>query len=344
MEFSALEIATFLNGEIIGDPNIKINNVSKIEDGKPGTLSFLANLKYESFLYETNASVVLINADFVPSSEVKATLIKVKDAYAALSSLLDLYVKSVPEKRGIEQPNFIDQSARIDDASYLGAFCYIGKNVTLAKNVKVYPHTWIDDNCIIGDNTILYSGVKLYAGTQIGNNCVVHAGAVIGADGFGFAPLEDGSYKKIQQIGNVIIEDNVEVGANSTIDRATLGATRIKKGVKIDNLVQVAHNVVVGENTVMAAQFGVAGSTSIGQNCVFGGQAGVAGHLKVGNNVTMAAKTGATNNIKDNTLLMGAWGIEASRFRRAEAVFRNLPELVAEVNNLKKEIRKIKNE
>jgi UDP-3-O-[3-hydroxymyristoyl] glucosamine N-acyltransferase len=342
MEFTALEIASFLGGEVIGDPTVKINNVSKIEEGKPGTLSFLANLKYQHFLYETKASVVLINADFVPEKEVEVTLIKVKDSYSSMSALLELYVQSIPQKRGIENPNFVDPSANIGQNIYLGAFSYVGATTVIGNNVKIYPHVWIGDGCTIDDNTVLFSGVKVYPETRIGKNCIIHAGAVIGSDGFGFAPQEDGSYKKIHQIGNVIIEDDVEIGANTAIDCATMGSTILKKGVKLDNLVQIAHNVVVGEHTAMAAQTGIAGSTTIGSNCVFGGQAGANGHIKIGNHVIVGGKTGASNNVPDNKILMGEWGMEASRYRRVYAVFRNLPELFAEVHHLKKEIENIK--
>jgi UDP-3-O-[3-hydroxymyristoyl] glucosamine N-acyltransferase len=339
MEFTALEIASFLGGEVIGDPTIKINNVSKIEDGKQGTLSFLSNLKYTHFLYETKASIVLINSDFIPDKKVEPTLIRVKDAYTAMSALLELYVQSIPQKTGIESPNFVDPSANIGQNIYLGAFCYIGANSIIGNNVKVYPHVWIGDNCIIGDNTILFAGVKIYPETHVGKKCIIHAGAVIGSDGFGFAPQEDGSYKKIYQIGNVEIEDDVEIGANTTIDCATMGSTVIKKGVKLDNLIQVAHNVVIGKHTVIAALTGIAGSATIGDNCIFGGQAAVAGHIKIGNHVTMGGKTGASNNVPDNKIMMGEWGMDASKYRRVYAVFRNLPELFAEVNHLKKEIK-----
>jgi UDP-3-O-[3-hydroxymyristoyl] glucosamine N-acyltransferase len=341
MEFTVFEIATFLNGEVIGDPKIKIDNVSKIEEGKPGTLSFLANSKYGQYIYDTQASVVLVNENFVPEKEVKATLIKVKDAYSAMSALLDLYVQSIPQKKGIESPIFVAPSAKYGESIYLGAFCYIGENVVLGDNVKIYPHVWIGDGSIIGDHTILFSGVKIYPETRIGKNCIIHAGTVVGSDGFGFAPQENGTYKKIHQIGNVIVEDDVEIGANTTIDCATMGSTIIKKGVKLDNLVQIAHNVVVGENTVMAAQTGIAGSTSIGSNCTFGGQAGATGHIKIGNNVTIAGKSGASNNVPDNKVLMGEWAMDVSKYRRVYAVFRNLPELFHEVSQLKKEIKKL---
>ncbi|HNW50485.1 MAG TPA: UDP-3-O-(3-hydroxymyristoyl)glucosamine N-acyltransferase [Prolixibacteraceae bacterium] len=341
MEFTVLEIATFLKGEVVGDPALKVNCVSKIEEGKPGSLSFLSNLKYEPHLYDTQASAVLVNADFFPEKEVNVTLIKVKDAYTAMSSLLDLYMQSIPQKKGIESPVYLAPTATYGDEVYLGAFCYLGENVRVGNNVKIYPHVWIGDGSVIGDNTTVFAGVKIYPETLIGKNCIFHAGAVIGSDGFGFAPQPDGTYKKIYQIGNVVIEDDVEIGANTTIDCATMGSTRIKKGVKLDNLVQIAHNVVVGENTVMAAQTGIAGSTSIGSNCVFGGQGGAAGHLKIGNHVTLGGKTGASNDVPDGKILMGEWGMDASRYRRVYAVFRNLPELFQEVNHLKKELKKI---
>jgi UDP-3-O-[3-hydroxymyristoyl] glucosamine N-acyltransferase len=341
MEFTVFEIAGFLKGEIIGDSTLKINNVSKIEEGKPGTLSFLANSKYEHYIYDTQASVVLVNESFVPEKEVKATLIKVKDAYSAMSSLLDLYVQSIPQKIGIESPIFVAPTAKYGKDVYLGAFCYIGENSVVGDHVKIYPQVWIGDGCIIGDNTVIFSGVKIYPETRIGKNCIIHAGTVIGSDGFGFAPQEDGTYKKIHQIGNVVIEDDVEIGANTAIDCATMGSTVIRKGVKLDNLIQVGHNVVIGENTVMAGQCGLAGSTTIGSNCVFGGQAGAAGHLKVGNNVVMGGKSGASNDVPDGKIMMGEWAMEASRYRRVYAVFRNLPELFHEVNQLKKEIKKL---
>jgi UDP-3-O-[3-hydroxymyristoyl] glucosamine N-acyltransferase len=339
MEFTALEIATFLGGEVIGDPTVKINNVSKIEDGKPGTLSFLSNLKYSHFLYETKASVVLINADFVPEKEVETTLIKVKDAYSALSSLLELYVQSIPQKLGIETPNFVHPSAKTGQYIYLGAFSYVGANSIIGNNVKIYPHVWIGDNCTIDDNTVLFSGAKIYPETHIGKNCIIHAGAVVGSDGFGFAPLEDGSYKKIHQIGNVEIEDDVEIGANTTIDCATMGSTLIKKGVKLDNLIQVAHNVVIGKHTAIAAMSGIAGSSTIGDYCVFGGGAAITGHIKIGNHVTLGGRTGVSNNVPDNMIMMGEWGMDAAKYRRVYAVFRNLPELFTELNHLKKEFK-----
>jgi UDP-3-O-[3-hydroxymyristoyl] glucosamine N-acyltransferase len=344
MEFTAFEIASYLKGEVIGNPSVKVNTVSKIEEGKPGSLSFLANPKYTHFIYDTNASVVLVNKSFIPEKEVQATLIKVDDAYVAISQLLELYIQSIPVKKGIENPSFISPSAQYGDNIYVGAFVYLGENVKIGSNVRIYPHTWIGDGCTIDDNTVLFSGAKIYPETRIGKNCIIHAGAVIGSDGFGFAPQADGTYKKLHQIGNVILEDNVEIGANTTIDCATMGSTIIRKGVKLDNLIQIAHNVVIGENTVMAAQSGISGSVTIGRNCVFGGQSGAAGHITIGDKVTIGGKTGTSNNVPDGKVMMGEWGMDASKYRRVYAVFRNLPELAAEVNYLKKEIKKLMTE
>lgn len=340
MEFTVREIASVLGGEVIGDSDIKINNVSKIEEGIPGTLTFLANPKYNSFIYETKASVVLVNKSFVPEKEIEATLIKVQDAYEALARLMDLYIKAKPVKKGIEIPSFLANTVKYGTGIYIGAFSYIDDEVVIGNNVQIFPNCWIGRGSIIDDNSILYAGVKIYPETKIGKNCIIHAGAVIGSDGFGFAPKEDGTYKKLQQIGNVIIEDDVEIGANTTIDCATMGSTILHKGVKVDNLVQIAHNVEVGENTVMAAFVGISGSTKIGKHCVFGGQAGAAGHLNIGNNVTLGGKTGASNNIPDGKIMMGEWAMDAARFRRVYTVFKNLPELYHDFHKLKKEIKK----
>jgi UDP-3-O-[3-hydroxymyristoyl] glucosamine N-acyltransferase len=336
MELTARQIAEFLQGEIIGDEDVKINNVSKIEEGKPGTLTFLANPKYSKYIYETKASAVLVNRSFKPEGEVAATLIKVPDAYKALASLMELYIKSIPVKKGIEIPSFMGKNVKTGDDIYIGAFAYIDNDVVIGDNVHIHPHCYVGRGSIIGNNTTLYAGVKLYPETQIGANCIIHSGAVIGSDGFGFAKQDDGTYKKLHQIGNVIIEDYVEIGANTTIDCATMGSTVIKKGVKLDNLIQIAHNVEVGENTVMASLVGVSGSTTIGSGCVFGGQAGVAGHLKIGNNVILGGKTGASNNIPDNKIMMGEWAMDAAKFRRVYAVFKNLPDLYRDFYKLKK--------
>jgi len=344
MEFKATDIAAFLKGEVVGDGNVVVTNVSKIEDGKPGTLSFFANAKYESYVYNTNASIVLVNKSFEPKSEVNATLIKVDDAYQAFSSLLDLYQLTKKDTRkGIEQPSFIDETAATGDNFYLGAFGYVGKNVKIGNNVKLFPQVHIGNNVTIGDNCIFYAGTKVYDGCVIGNNCIVHAGAVIGSDGFGFAPQPDGTYKKIPQIGNVILEDNVDIGANTTIDCGTFESTIIRKGVKIDNLVQVAHNCEIGENTVIAAQTGLAGTTKVGKNCKFGGQVGLAGHLKIGDNVIIGAQSGVSNSIKDNetVLLTPAHNIKDAA--RTAIVFKNLPKLRDEVIQLRKDVKSLQN-
>lgn len=340
MELTAREIASLIQGEVFGNPDVKVNNISKIDEGVPGTITFLANPKYNSFLYETKASVVLVNHSYKLERKIEPTIIRVQDAYDSLSTLIDIFLKSIPVKKGIEPQSFVSPTAKYADGTYIGAFSYIDEGVTIGKNVQIYPNCWIGRNCVIKDNTVIFAGVKLYPETCIGENCIIHAGVVIGSDGFGFVPQENGTYKKLQQFGNVIIEDDVEIGANTTIDCATMGSTIIHKGVKIDNLVQIAHNVEVGENTVMAAFVGISGSTKIGHNCVFGGQSGTAGHLKIGNNVTLGGKTGASNDVADGKIMMGEWGMEAARFRRVYAVFRKLPELVQEIHNLKKEFKK----
>jgi UDP-3-O-[3-hydroxymyristoyl] glucosamine N-acyltransferase len=341
MEFTALQIASFLKGEVIGDQNVKINNVSKIEKGEPGTLTFLANPKYEPYIYETKASVVLVNRTFKPNKEIKATQIRVEDAYKSLALLMDLYTQSIPTKKGIEEPSFISPSANVGENTYIGAFAYIDEQVTIGANVQIHPHCWIGKQTVIKDNSVIFAGVKLYPETKIGEGCIIHAGAVIGADGFGFAPQEDGTYKKLNQIGHVIIEDDVEIGANTTIDCATMGATIIHKGAKIDNLVQIGHNVEVGDNTVIASQAGIAGSSSVGKNCIIAGQVGIAGHLKLGNRVTLAGKTGVNHNLEDNSTHMGQFSIDAKRFRRAYAVFKNLPEVYRDLNKMKREVDKL---
>ena len=278
MEFSAQQIAGFLNGTIEGDPNVKVSNFSKIEEGKPGTLTFLANLKYAHHIYNTEASIVLVNNDFKPEQPIRATLVKVENAYAALAMLLNLVEQSKSKKKGVDSTAFIAASATVSDDCYVGNFAYIGEGVKMGKNCMVYPHAYIGDHVTVGDNCVFYPHATVYENCIIGNNCILHAGSVVGADGFVFAP-EGETYKKIPQLGNVIIEDDVEIGANTTIDRAVMDSTIIHRGVKLDNLVQIAHNVEVGENTVMAAQVGIAGSVKVGKHCMFGGQVGLAGHI-----------------------------------------------------------------
>lgn len=342
MEFQATSIADFLNGTIEGDRNATVNNISKIEDGKPGTLAFLANPKYNKYIYETDATIVLVNKDFVADGEIKATLIRVDNAYEAFASLLDLYQQAKGTKSGIENPSFIDQTASVGKGVYIGAFAYIGKNVKVGDNVKIYPQAYVGDNVVVKDNTIIYAGVKIYEDCKIGESCILHAGCVIGSDGFGFAPTNSGSYKKIPQVGNVILEDFVEIGANTTIDCATMGSTIIHEGVKLDNLIQIAHNCEVGENTVMAALSGLAGSVKVGNNCTFGGQVGVAGHLTIGNNVTFGAMSGVTNNIKDDKIMLGAPAMDIAQAAKVAVVYRKLPQLREQVINLEKEMAALK--
>jgi len=343
MKFTAQQIAQLIQGEIIGNPEVLIQGVSKIEEGKPSTLAFLANPKYTHYIYTTEASVVIVNDTFTPDKPINATLIKVPDAYRAIASLLEMYEQSQPQKSGIEQPSFIHESAKVGEFLYLGAFAYIGENVKIGNHVKIYPQAYIGDNVEIKDNTIIYSGVKIYKHCKIGENCIIHAGAVIGADGFGFAPDENNNFKKIAQVGNVVIEDNVEIGANTTIDRATMGSTIIRQGVKLDNLIQVAHNVEIGANSVVAAQTGIAGSTKIGKYSMFGGQVGIAGHLSLADGLKLAAQTGVGNNVKEpNTALMGSPAFDIRQYNKAYVVFRKLPELYAQINQLSKEVDNIK--
>ncbi len=344
MNFKATEIATFLNGEITGNGDVAVSNVSKIEEGKPGTLTFLSNLKYENYIYKTNASIVLVNRDFVPREKINATLIKVDDAYQALALLLDLYEQArMSTKIGIEQPSFIDETATIGEDIYIGAFAYVGKNCKIGNNVQLYPQVYIGDNVTIDNNCILYSGVKIYHDSIIGKRCIIHASTVIGADGFGFAPQKDGNYKKIPQIGNTILEDDVEIGSNTSIDRGTMGSTIIRKGAKIDNLVQIGHNCEVGENTVMAGQVGLAGSTKIGKNCQFGGQVGSGGHITIGDNVAVGAQSGIKKDAKDGEILFGSPAIPIKDAMKSISVYKNLPTLQRDVTQLQKEVKEIKN-
>ncbi|MGD9928667.1 MAG: UDP-3-O-(3-hydroxymyristoyl)glucosamine N-acyltransferase [Mangrovibacterium sp.] len=342
MEFKAINIADFLHGTVEGDENISVSNVSRIEDGKPGTLAFLANPKYEKFLYETEASIVLVNRNFVPERPVSCTLIRVDDPYQSIASLLEMYQQAKMQKSGIEQPSFIDSSATIGDGIYVGAFAYVGARAMVGKQSKIYPQVFIGSNVKIGNNTIIYAGAKIYDDTVIGDNCIIHAGAVIGSDGFGFAPTEDGSYKKVPQVGNVIIEDDVEIGANTTIDCSTMGSTIIRKGAKLDNLIQVAHNCEVGENTVMAALTGIAGSTKVGKNCMFAGQVGIAGHITIGDGVKIGAMAGVSNSIKAGKTVLGAPAMDHDRALKTYVVYRRLPEMRDQLIELQKEIKELK--
>ncbi|MFO8001319.1 MAG: UDP-3-O-(3-hydroxymyristoyl)glucosamine N-acyltransferase [Marinilabilia sp.] len=339
MEFTAQQIAELINGEIEGDAGQIVRDVTKIEEGKPETLTFLSNPKYEQHIYTTDASVVIVNKSFEPEKPVKATLIKVDDAYQALARLLQFYESSLPRKKGIEQPSFIDSSAKVGEFIYVGAFAYIGENAKIGNNVQIWPGTFIGENVEIGDDTIIYSGVKVYKHCRIGRACIIHAGVVVGSDGFGFAPDESGEYQKIPQIGNVIIEDHVEIGANTTIDRGTMGSTLIRSGAKLDNLVQVAHNVEIGKHTVIAAQTGIAGSSKIGSNCMFGGQVGVSGHIKIANKTKFAAQSGAGKSItKENTAHMGSPAFDAMQYNKSYVIFRKLPELYKQLQEIQKKI------
>ncbi|XCI75399.1 MAG: UDP-3-O-(3-hydroxymyristoyl)glucosamine N-acyltransferase [Flavobacteriales bacterium] len=337
MEFTAQQIAEFLKGEVVGDPLTQISRFSKIEAGQKGTLSFLANPKYTRYIYATTASVVIVNRDFVPEKEIFPTLIKVENAYQAFTKFLVLYEETLKkEKCGIEQPSFISPSAQMGKNVYIGAFCYVGENVILGDNVKIYPNTFIDDDVQIGSHTIIYSGAHLYAATHIGKHCIIHSGSVIGSDGFGFTPDTQHTYHKIPQLGKVVVEDFVEIGACCTIDRATLDATIICSGVKLDNQIQVAHNVEIGANTVIAAQTGIAGSTKIGQGVIIGGQVGIVGHLKIGDQVKIAAQSGVSKNLPDHAVVQGSPAFPVQQHKRCYVHFKNLPDLAKRLDQLEK--------
>ncbi|MFO7723708.1 MAG: UDP-3-O-(3-hydroxymyristoyl)glucosamine N-acyltransferase [Bacteroidales bacterium] len=342
MKVTAKIVADFTKGELIGNPDEVVTDVSKIEEGKKGTLAFLANPKYEKYLYTTEASIVLINKDLPVDGNVKPTLIRVDNAYDAFTSLLELYTKMVPEKKGIEQPSFIDPTAKTGENVYIGAFSYIGPGVTLGNNVKIYPQCYIGDFTQVQDNTVIYPGVRIYHGCYVGNNCTIHSGVVIGGDGFGFVQQPDQQYRKIPQVGNVIIEDNVEIGSNVTIDRATMGSTIIRKGVKFDNLIQIGHNVEVGENTVIVSQAGIAGSTKVGRNCQIGGQVGLAGHLKIGDNVKIGAQSGVSNNLKEGETVLGSPALDVTKQIKAMIVYKSLPEMSRRIAELEREIKRLK--
>ncbi len=328
MEFKAQQIADFLRGEIEGNPEVTVHTISKIEEAKEGSLTFLSNPAYAPFIYKTGASIVLVNNDFIPEKTLKPTLVRVENAYESLAQLLNLYQQNLPQKRGVSEMSSISQSAVIGKDIYVGEFSVIDENVKIGNNVKIYPNCYIGDNVEIGDNTIINAGVKIYTNCFIGKDCNIHSGAVIGADGFGFAPQSDNNYMKVAQIGNVILEDHVEIGANTTIDRATMGSTVIKKGVKLDNLIQVAHNVVIGENTVIAAQTGIAGSSKVGKNCMIGGQVGISGHINVGDEVKIAAQSGLSSNVRNKKIIMGAPAFDHDKYIKAYIHFRNFEKIV----------------
>lgn len=342
MEITVAQLAAMVHGTVDGDGSVRINNYSKIEEATEGCLTFLANVKYTHYIYTTNASAVLVRNDFQPEQPIKATLIRVEDPYKTLADLLNMVSAQTPEKKGIEQPSFISEGVNVPEDAYVGAFAYIGSGVKMGKGVKIYPQVFVGDNVTLGDNVILYPGVKVYHGCKIGNRCIIQGGATIGGDGFGFAPKEDGTYEKISQIGIVILEDDVEIGANTTIDRATMGATVIKQGAKLDNLIQIGHNVEIGESTVMAAQVGVAGSTKIGKYNMIGGQVGFAGHITVGDHNGFGAQSGVPNSVGSKQRVLGAPAINALEFARQQVYLKRLSSLFADVNQLKKDIQAIK--
>ena len=339
MKFTAAQIAGILEGEVMGNPEAEVFKLSKIEEGTEGSLTFLANPKYTNYIYSTQATVTIVNNTFEPEQEITTTLIKVEDAYKSFSKLLEYYNQVKLMKSGIEQPTVISDGVTYGSDLYLGSFCYIGKNVTIGNNVKIYPNSFIGDNVTIGDDCVFFAGVRIYSETVIGNNCIVHSGSIIGSDGFGFAPQENGSYRKIPQIGNVIIEDDVEIGACTTVDRATLGSTIIRKGVKLDNHIQVAHNVEIGENTVIAAQTGIAGTTKIGKNCLIGGQVGFAGHLVIGDGVKIQAQSGIGKNLEAGEVVQGSPAFNYGDFAKSFVHFRNLPKIVTDIEELKNKIK-----
>ena len=341
MEFSAKQIAEFIQGTIVGDENATVHTFAKIEEGMPGAISFLSNPKYTHYIYDTQSSIVLVNKDFEPEKEIKATLIKVDNAYESLAKLLNLYEMSKPKKTGVDPLAYIAPTAKIGKDVYIAPFACVGDNAEIGDNTSLHPHATVGSGAKVGHDCILYPHVTVYHDCRVGNHCILHAGSVVGADGFGFAPSPEG-YEKIPQIGIVVLEDNVEIGANTCIDRATMGATIIRKGVKLDNLIQIAHNVEVGSHTVMASQVGIAGSTKIGEWCMFGGQVGVAGHIKVGNKVNMGAQSGVHSSIKDGEALIGTPPMPLKGYFKSSAVFRKLPEMYLELNSLKKEIEELK--
>lgn len=341
MEFTAKQIADFIGGKVEGDANATVNTFAKIEEGKKGAISFLSNPKYLQYIYETQSSIVLINNDVKLEHPVSATLIRVDNAYESVAKLLQLYDAARPKKQGIDSLAFISPKAKIGDHVYIGAFAYIGDNAVIGDGAMIHPHATIGDNVKIGNKCLIYPNVVIYEGCKLGNNVTIHSGSVIGADGFGFAPNTEG-YEKIPQIGIVTIEDDVEIGANTCIDRSTMGTTTIRKGVKLDNLIQVGHNVEIGENTVMSAQTGIAGSTKIGSWCMFGGQVGLAGHITIGDKTFLGAQSGVPGNIKGNETLIGTPPMEPKAYFKSQAIFRKLPELYKQINELQKQVNELK--
>ncbi|WP_343486380.1 UDP-3-O-(3-hydroxymyristoyl)glucosamine N-acyltransferase [Allomuricauda sp. d1] len=336
MKFTATQIAGILEGEVHGNPDTAVHKLSKIEEGEKGSLTFLANPKYTPYIYSTKASITIVNKDFEPEQSLSTTLIKVEDAYKSFSKLLEYYNQVKNNKIGIESPSYISETAQYGEGFYLGAFSYLGDNIKIGDNVKVFPNVYIGDNVIIGNDVLIYAGAKIYSETIVGNNCVIHSGAIIGADGFGFTPNKNGEYSKVPQTGNVILEDNVDVGAGTTIDRATLGSTILRKGVKLDNQIQIAHNVEIGEHTAIAAQTGIAGSTKIGKNCLIGGQVGIVGHITIGDRVKIQAQSGIGRNVKDDEVLQGSPALNYGDYNKSYVHFKNLPRIVNQIADLEK--------
>ena len=342
MNFTASIIAEFLKGTVEGDPEAKVSDVSKIEEGKPETLSFLANPKYEKFLYETQSSIVIVNKDFQAQQRTGATLIRVENAYEAFAELLRLYEQSKPKKSGISKLASIAETATMGEKVYVGEFTVVHENARIGDRVQLYPQVYIGDNVKIGEDTIIHPGVRIYEGCEIGAHCVIHSGAVIGGDGFGFAPNQDNNYRKIPQVGNAILEDHVEVGANTTIDRATMGSTIIRKGAKLDNLIQIGHNAELGENSVMAGQSGLAGSAKVGKNCMIGGQVGIVGHLSIANGTKVAGQSGVTKSIKkEGTVVQGSPAIDFVQYQRSYVLFKNLPKLKNQIDELERKVSEL---
>jgi len=336
MKFTASQIAGILDGEIVGNPDVEVSKLSKIEEGTEGSLTFLANPKYTSYIYSTKASITIVNKTFDAEHNVSTTLILVEDAYKSFSKLLEYYNQVKLNKTGIEQPVYIAESATYGVDHYIGAFAYIGENVSIGDNVKIYPNVYVGANSKIDDNVTIFPGTQIQSETVIGKNCIIHSGCVIGADGFGFSPDQDGHYLKVPQTGNVVLGDSVEIGAGTTIDRATLGSTRIKDGVKLDNQIQIAHNVEIGEDTVIAAQTGIAGSTKIGKNCIIGGQVGIVGHITIGDRVKIQAQSGIGRSVKDDEVLQGSPALSYGDFNKSYVHFKNLPKLVDRIDQLEK--------
>ena len=338
MKFTATQIAGILEGEVDGNPEIAVHKLSKIEEGEQGSLTFLANPKYTSFIYSTKASITIVNKDFVPEQQLSTTLIKVEDAYKSFSKLLEYYNQVKSNKVGVEQPSFVSETASYGEGFYLGAFSYLSDNVKIGNNEKIYPNVYIGENVTIADNVVVFAGAKIYSDSIIGKECVIHSGVIIGADGFGFTPNEKGEYSKVPQTGNVILEDHVDVGAGTTIDRATLGSTILRKGVKLDNQIQIAHNVEIGEHTAIAAQTGIAGSTKIGKHCLIGGQVGIVGHITIGDRVRIQAQSGIGRNVKSDEVLQGSPALNYGDYNKSYVHFKNLPKLASTINNIEKKL------